>query len=345
MSKLLTIVDFDEYMGGISSGLEESDGFVTVDAVNINQDNAIPFFASHKQQPNIVTPDNTNNNDIAIFNPFFGSSYYSTKWDTNFDSNKLNDILSWILKFEPRCAIVCTSIGSEKYLTSDKLVSSLDGWAAYDLIFSKLDNKYNCCKLNILGYQYGLSQKIGKVFYLAVHKDEDTSNIRFPTPQIFNPFDYHSIEYAIGDLNKLGYDQTFTNDFIAYCKKKDPQLSFHEPVFNHMDDIAKIDEGSALETGRVFRHKPILHWIRPYYNKCSPPLGQDFYYVSSHGPSIHPTLNRTFTLREGARLFGFPDHFTWSSQIKKRTIGNMLSKGVSPIFGHILSDTIKSVLL
>lgn len=345
MTQDLRIIDFDKYMGGLSSGLEECGGFVTTEAVNIDSNNAIPFFASHKQQPNIIECSQGSDADIAIFNPFLGSSYYSPKWDSDFDLTKLNDIFSWILKFEPRCAIICISFGSEKYLQSDKLIPAIDGWAAYDLVFEKLSSTYNCCKINASALQYGLSQDFDKVFYIAVHHREDPSNIVLPKPKILNPYDYHTIEYAIGDLNKLQYDDTFTNDFIAYCKKKEVPLSFHKPDYRHMHDIVNIDEGSKKDTGRTFRHKPIYRNIRPKYNKYSPNLRQDFYYISSNGPSIHPKLNRTLTIREGARLYGFPDHFTWSKQTKKKDIGVMLKKGVSPIFGHILSPTIKSILL
>ena len=81
---------------------------------------------------------------------------------------------------------------------------------------------------------------------------------------------------------------------------------------------------------------------RPKYNKISPVLYSDFYLVSSAKASIHPVMNRPFTIREGARLFGLPDTYVWNSDLPKKAVANMIYNSISPIFGNVICEILKN---
>ncbi|XP_071731251.1 DNA (cytosine-5)-methyltransferase CMT3-like [Rutidosis leptorrhynchoides] len=60
---------------------------------------------------------------------------------------------------------------------------------------------------------------------------------------------------------------------------------------------------------------------------------------------IHPNQNRVLTIRENARLQGFPDHYRLSGPVKERymQIGNAVSFSVSTALGYALSKAIQGV--
>ncbi|MDR1940340.1 MAG: DNA cytosine methyltransferase [Clostridiales bacterium] len=62
----------------------------------------------------------------------------------------------------------------------------------------------------------------------------------------------------------------------------------------------------------------------------------------SGGKFIHPTLNRTITPREAARLQSFPDNFVFLGN--KTSICKQIGNAVPPQIGYILAEIIKEVL-
>lgn len=125
--------------------------------------------------------------------------------------------------------------------------------------------------------------------------------------------------------------------YASRLRSSDGTFTGHLPTAHTKDVIARFRKVKPGTTDIVGRH-PRLHWDR----QC-PTLragtGNDRGSFQSVRP-IHPSEPRVITVREGARLQGFPDDFRFHPTIwhSFRMIGN----SVSPIIAEAIFSMIKS---
>jgi len=79
-----------------------------------------------------------------------------------------------------------------------------------------------------------------------------------------------------------------------------------------------------------------LWWDRP-----SVTIRTEFY-KPEKGRYLHPEQHRPITLREAARLMGFPDHFEFKGT--KVEIARQIGNAVPPAFAHALADMVTGML-
>lgn len=157
---------------------------------------------------------------------------------------------------------------------------------------------------------------------------------------------------AIGDLSSAsetgerdGFDiwslpeETIPNAYRESLRANDGLFTGHRPTIHTAEVTARFNKVPAGSTDKVGRH-PRLSWS----GQC-PTLragtGSDRGSFQAVRP-IHPDLPRVITVREAARLQGFPDSFKFHPTVwhSFRMIGN----SVSPIMSEAIFRTLKSKL-
>ena len=134
--------------------------------------------------------------------------------------------------------------------------------------------------------EYGVSQLRTRLIIIASRHDLDNP---YPLPMLSGP-QFVTVGEAIGDLGHLGRDEA-----LAHVWPK------HRP--DVAERLAALGPGDSAYD---FRQS----WQRIDPNRPAPTV------IGSHGCSFsHPTLHRTLSVRELARLQGFPDEFDLSGPI------------------------------
>ena len=66
--------------------------------------------------------------------------------------------------------------------------------------------------------------------------------------------------------------------------------------------------------------------------------------VTSTGPCIHPYYDRPITIREGARLFGLSDEFTWNPKMSKKNVALMIYESFTPLVSNIIAQKLYKIM-
>jgi len=142
-----------------------------------------------------------------------------------------------------------------------------------------------------------------------------------------------SCEYQRWARNKL---VEVHNNITRWHRKKDLEVFQNMPPGSRWSELSARDRKKIGYSDKSFIDK----WKRLSNNKPS-------WTVTSHLHKdgymyIHPTQNRTITVREAARLQSFPDHFVFegsrSSQFKQ--VGN----AVPPLMAYAVAKSVKKML-
>ena len=118
--------------------------------------------------------------------------------------------------------------------------------------------------------------------------------------------------------------------------------SWHSPDFRKQHICEQIKQGSSASKTKSL--SLTSGYIRLFADKTAPLLSNDFYKCSDKKASIHPIENRPFTIREGARLNGLTDDFTWDSNLSKKTVAQLIYNSVSPILGYHIGKSLEALL-
>lgn len=168
-----------------------------------------------------------------------------------------------------------------------------------------------------------------------------------------------SFEDACSDLPSLKpgehyegpYPEEPQNDYQARMREGSDKLTMHsahdssdfvKKAIKHIDNgenwnalPEEIKEGTRYENIREYDATTVLKRIHP--DDSSYTIGTKFYDATA-GAYIHPTENRTFSLREAARLQSFKDKFVFKgsdAQIREQ-IGN----AVPPLLAKRIAEAI-----
>ena len=164
----------------------------------------------------------------------------------------------------------------------------------------------------IRAHQHGNPSKRLRVFI---------SNIRIQLPRSQAP----SVMESIGDLPNLGLNQIFNPtievpNHIEYPLSEEKQKA-----------IAKTRWGQGVRHFRVSRNRNLPNWVRLYPDQVA---------TSINGLSryIHPFENRLLTVREHARLMGYPDSFVFTGFSDSQY--NQVGESVPPIVSGLIAQEV-----
>lgn len=217
---------------------------------------------------------------------------------------------------------------------------------------------------------YGAPQLRHRIFFIGTRLDVPIS---FPMPthapadEILTGRKPHvTVGDALSDLPLMKadfgrgdwkYATEPTTDFQRYArsKVKGEEISLHisRPLSKQAASIARhVSEGEGLRavppkylparfrkmrrvsSGALRRDCTTLYY-RPSRAKPSYTITCNFRNVAS-GPFIHPLEDRSFSIREAARLMSFPDHYIFTGSSLPRQVGN----SVPPLLGEAVGRQI-----
>ena len=200
---------------------------------------------------------------------------------------------------------------------------------------------------------FGAATKRNRMFVIGVHKDRKTPVTKADVEA--RKRKAATVQKAIGDLANArplppvddlpGFDRWqirrkgLPTDYVWPLRAKDNVFTGHMPTVHTEKVVERFRETKPGTTERVGRH-PRLMWS----GKC-PTLragtGSDRGSFQSVRP-IHPEEDRVITVREAARLQGFPDVHVFHPTIwhSFRMIGN----SVSPIMAEAIFAAIRDRL-
>lgn len=202
-----------------------------------------------------------------------------------------------------------------------------------------LKHKYKTEVKVINAADYGVPQ-LRKRFILFGTKTD--LMIPFPKPKYFEEPESWQLPYrTVGEvLTDLGNDKTLG-------KFKNHLAPNHSPII--VERFSYIKEGQKLDIDSLPEHlkngtktgKPIANYSHVFKRlHRKKPSGT---IVPGHNAfPVHPTLNRTLTVREAARIQTFPDHYEFVGPVINQClqVGNAFPCLVAQIFGERLRTVI-----
>lgn len=345
--------------GGLSIGLEKA-GFEIVLANEIEKDFAISFELNHPNTK-MLCKDIHNINfyteiqklgspKIDLLSGGSPCQGFSTVGSKN--------------KKDPRNSLFYEYLRAVKEIQPDYIIfenvsgfkTMYDG-VAYQTLVNELDNLgYNTVSGVLESSNYGLPQIRKRTIVVGWKKVE----VQLPVPthysgtNIFNFPQKLTLMDAISDLPKLKAN----DEKIMYASK--PQSEYQYKLRNGVKELTEHNSSnygdkmleilSLIPDGGTVNDLPLRLRPKKYFTNTyarllpdvpAPTITRNFGTPSS-SRCVHPFQNRALSTREGARLQGFPDDYTFygSKTSKNLQIGN----AVPPIFGEIIAkEIIKSI--
>lgn len=319
----LKVLDFDYGCGGFTKGLEDSGLFEVIYNGSINEKNSLCYNNVHINSFNKedVMPKDV---DLVVFTPNLGHTLYG-KGEKNFIKSQLDNFTALVtindfdnlIFITQREAIPLLQLSSEVLLTSDDMPTK-------DIIACRLiDLGYFVYNFVLDGAGYGLPQHKYYNIYWASKKIDESIFIKEGHGIYKRP--YRQVQHLIGDV------------------RDESRLTWHEPDYTKKRICSLIKPGDRASSTKSLAQSSGYIRLNPN-DLASPSLLYNFYNVSSRGPSINPWYDRPLTIREGARLFGLTDDFTWDLGLSKKDVGLMIYESFSPMVSKLMAHKI-SVLI
>jgi len=192
-------------------------------------------------------------------------------------------------------------------------------------------------KFSGIGYQlnykvlnaadYGVPQIRRRVITIA-------NNIGIENGMLFPPATHAPPEIA----NEVGLKPyvTVQESIMDLANKEDPDDAFNHSVMNHSKRVAR--RLSKIPEGGKFREK-VFSFVYQRLRRDCPSITL----VPGHSAfPVHPTLNRTLTVREAARLQSFPDCYKFfGSRVNQ---GLQVGNAVPPLLSKAMAKRLKKFL-
>ena len=358
-----TAVDLFCGAGGLSVGLQRT-GFDVVLANEIEADFAKTYELNHPDTA-VVVDDIKNINfkeqsralgksksAIALLSggpPCQGFSTVGSKRENDPRNSLFYQYLRAVNELRPSYILFENVSGFAKLYDGKPLQSLL-------MELSKLDYKTAWSVLE--ASDFGLPQKRQRTILVGWQSKLPKVNLPSPTnsemPNLFAGDKKISLMEAISDLPALGvndskdkYASPPKNNFQRKLRNGEKILTEHNSA-KYGDKMQKIL--SLVPTGGTVEDLPISLRPRSYFKNTyarllpdvpAPTITRNFGTPSS-SRCIHPFQNRALSTREGARLQGFPDSYSFfgTRSSKNLQIGN----AVPPLFGEVIGREIYKAL-
>jgi DNA (cytosine-5)-methyltransferase 1 len=179
---------------------------------------------------------------------------------------------------------------------------------------------------------YGVPQTRERMIIIGCLKDWNFDEILKRTRDKLKVNTNETVWNAIKDLEKLPTDGTAkikNHTSTNHAKVATDRMKKIESGQNFTSLDEKINSVHSGSYGRLEKDKP----ARTITTRFDTPSGGKF---------THPTLNRTLTPREAARLQSFPDNFEFFGN--KTSICKQIGNAVPPKIGYFLSQLTKELL-
>ncbi len=215
--------------------------------------------------------------------------------------------------------------------------------------------------------EYGVPQLRERVIIIGIRNDLDIVP-EFPHTSVFVPV---TVDDAISDLPQINagegeevqqYPMVPQNDYQRFMRARSSVVRNHIAMKHTprlIERFKAIKQGQNLldvweDHGAVKRGDPSKkseikfsqNNLRLFGNKPAPTIAASF-----QSNFVHPTLNRNFTAREGARLQSFPDDFIFEGMRTKMSWEKGLSQyqqignAVPPLMAYKIAEQLKETLL
>lgn len=343
----MKIYEFNPGIGALSAGFEYFDENIVTQVQKINKNELFSYNSCHKQQFSVskdefIEISKLKDHDLGILRPDFGISMTQKRFkEVKYD--ELWSCLAYIEQFKPKIAIIITPTSVIPYLnTSFNYVEDGFHMISKDMVIESMQKSgYMAWQLAIDQVQYGVPMYYPVNFYVAVRNDlgrpEDTCQptILHGTSSSKRP--YFTVADAIADLCIYRYEPPYTystpplNTYQAWCRKNTEDIVMNHTLSRqkpeHVELIKNMPEGVMT---KKWTEGKIAKGSRSRADRPGD-LGPDFHKLTGKGASIHPVCPRPFTIREGMRIHGLPDHIILKDDISLGRQAAMVHEQISPL--------------
>lgn len=345
----LTAIDLFCGIGGFGLGLE-SCSFNITDAV----DNDPVIAAAHKYNfpdCNVICRDiktltkadfiNTKPDVIVSGTPCQGFSISGKRDANDFRNSLIFETVRLVNELKPRYFI----LENVPNILSKKNIHYVD----------KAVNLLSCVGYSFLPYQilnavdYNVAQ-LRKRFFLIGYREGETVP-SYPAPSILN---FYKVNDVLSDLAEIepfskvdtGLDIEHLNKYKGLTNVPDlfAYRSGKKSVYGHIKTNHTADVVARFEKVLPGQIDKISHFHRLHSNKfCNTLRAGTINTRHTAARPIHYQHSRTITVREAARLHGYPDSFEFPKAIYHafRAIGNSVCPPVAAALGESLLTALK----
>lgn len=353
----MKIFEYRPFLGGLSLGLEQFSQNEVVEVAKIPQIASFSYNNTHKQWflpdfSSINSYETEKDYDLAILNPDLGSNF-ARRGKSNFKINDLEACYSFLRREMPEFAIITADINAIPLLNDapEYVRDGLDQLSRDNVVYNLQKMGYKAHLIAIDEADYGIPVHKHIAMYIATPND---FNLKFPKG-LFNRYGrgkynkYRTIADAIGDLGATeewsAYSSEPQNVYQRRIRRDMPKVTWHfnkrKVTEKQKAIIQKIRPG--LNARKTENLKQNSGYNRPKWDRICSGLDDRFYTTSSKLPSIHPVLNRPFTIREGMRIMGLPDNISFDLRSPPKEIANMVVNTISPTIGVGVALALKAI--
>ncbi len=354
--KQYNIIDLFAGVGGLSYGFSKLSQFNIIAANEIEKDISIAYKLNHPDVKMLNCDINCLNEeileeildgekvDIVVGGPPCQS--YSTLGKRQMDdrANLFKQYKRVLKILQPKAFVFENVVG----------ILSMDKGNLFKQIQSEFEDLGYSLQYQVLdAVNYGVPQHRERVILVGFKGD---NNFVYPQPthgEGLKPF--VTLKDALGDLPELksgekksNYASEATNEFLKFVRKNSADIVEEHSAPKNGEHLIRIME--ALRDGQSKNDLP--EDIRPksgygntyaklWWEKPSTTITRNFACPSS-SRCIHPRDSRAMSIREGARLQGFPDDYKFygADGMKRLEIGN----AVPPLLSMAIAEQMLKAL-
>lgn len=225
--------------------------------------------------------------------------------------------------------------------------TSTNGWFMDQILTTVKELGYDCSSGILTASDYGVPQSRQRTFIIA----SKNGPIALPTSEKYGK-PKTTVKDAISDLIFLESGEGSDVQPYKYKPKSNYQRELrgsstqlfnhkatnHAPIALQKLKLIPAEQGkSALPAEMHGNQKFKTTWGRLKWDQQSPTIDTRFD-TPSNGTNSHPTLMRSITPREAARIQSFPDSFVFHGS--KTNIGKQIGNAVPPLLAKVVGQAI-----
>lgn len=318
---------------------------------DIVRENAYHFVKNFSSIP-VVTPSvwedekyleslKNENYDLGFFNcPCSSLSQINRNASLDGDKNvHFYRVFNMIDKIEPKVFFI------ENAPTLVKL-----GYPIIQDMTKKLGDKYKFTIVRDYAGNHGVPMK--RMRTLVVGWKKDVFDNKIPLLQM-NHVKSPTVKDTIGDLYSNELDSILNHNLVRNRTSQDIEDLISFSITNKTINESIISQWNVLEAkvkGRksydtLAKIKDKIDNNKRYWDKSPYKVSEDgvFPSLTSVTEILHPTLNRQLTIREYARIMGYPDDFVFYEECKTPVI-QCIAQGVPANFVKYVGEEVKEAL-